>query len=161
MSFWKWDKKSRYELEAEHIKANTKIIRTFHQRFSLAAKCGITVFALLAFYLFWMRQGLFGVLVIVVVVGMIERVVHTEYRFLSYEDKLFLVIDHGRFSMNKFIPINEIIKCTVMKTTFGLSHYILVQYGIDKMTSVQPQNDDDFLGELKNLQEKIDNEIEP
>lgn len=128
--------------------------RTFHQKFTLASKCGITIFTLLAFYLFMVKEGLLGVLVIIVVVGMIERVLHTEYRFEKDKDGEWLVIDKGRFSRNKVLKIDEIVKCTSMKTVLGLSHYLLIQEGVSRFYSVQPQNDSEFIAELKKRQEK-------
>ena len=95
-----------------------------------------------------------GVLVIIVVVGMIERVLHTEYRFEKDEDGEWLVIDKGRFSRNKVLKIDEIVKCTSMKTVLGLSHYLLIQEGVSRFYSVQPQNDSEFIAELKKRQEK-------
>lgn len=132
--------------------------RTFHQKFSLASKCGITVFTLLAAWFFWNRQAVLGILVAIIVIGMIERVLHTAYIFRRVkpvdldEEKEFLVIDQGRFSRNKNIPLDRVIKVTPVKTAFGLSHYLLIEYGNNNMASVQPEDDESFLRELEKRQ---------
>ena len=126
--------------------------KLFHQRFTLSSKCGITLFTLLAFYLFWNKMAIFGACVAVAIVVMIERVIHTTYSFESGEDDDILVIDRGRFSKKVTIVVNEIIKCTRMKTPFGMSHYLLIEYGAGHLVSVQPENEDVFIAELKRRQ---------
>ncbi len=48
--------------------------RTFHKRFSVPAKCGVAVFALLTGYFFWVKVAIIGILLAIVIVGMIERI---------------------------------------------------------------------------------------
>lgn len=130
--------------------------RIFHQRFTLASKCGIMIFTLLAFYFFWMRSTInacLGLIVMIVLVVMIERVIHTTYTLTSDGN---LIISRGRFSRPLTIPVNEIIKVSVMNTSMKLSHFILVEYGAGHLTSVQPEDDEAFLEELKKCQQKID-----
>ncbi|HRN16549.1 MAG TPA: PH domain-containing protein [Xylanibacter oryzae] len=131
--------------------------RLFHQRFTLASKCGITILTLLAGYLLWMRSAanaLLGFVVVIILVVIIERVIHTVYIFTSAGN---LVIDHGRFARKITIPVNEIIKSTVVNTPMGLSHYILLEYGAEHFVSVQPENNEAFIEELRERQAKIDN----
>ena len=92
--------------------------RLFHQRFTLSYKCGIIVFSLLAFYLFWIKMTIVALLVIIVIVVIIERVIHTTYSFMAEEDSDVLVIDKGRFSSKKVIRVNDIVKCIPMKNCF-------------------------------------------
>ncbi len=132
--------------------------RTFHQRFTIAAKSGITVFTLLSFWFFWNRQAAIGILVAIIVVGMVERVLNTTYTFRRIkpidmdEEKEFLIINKGRFSANRNIPVDMIKKVTSMKTAFGLSHYLLIEYGNNNMEGVLPEDDDAFMRELKKRQ---------
>lgn len=128
--------------------------RTFHQQFTMANKCGITVFSLLAFYLLWQKAALTGLFVAVIVVLMIERMIHTTYTFTVSERSEVLRIDHGRFSRPTVIAVNEIVRCTLMKTAFGLSHYLLIEYGGRRMVSVTPDNSEAFIAELKKRQEQ-------
>lgn len=128
--------------------------RTFHQQFTMANKCGITVFSLLAFYLLWQKAVLTGLFVAVIVVLMIERMIHTTYTFTVSERSEVLRIDRGRFSRPTVIAVNEIVRCTLMKTAFGLSHYLLIEYGERRMVSVTPDNSEAFIAELKKRQEQ-------
>lgn len=128
--------------------------RLFHQRFTLSSKCGITVFSLLAFYLFWMKMAILAVVVAIIIVVMIERVIHTTYCFTATEEGDVLVIDRGRFSRKTVIRVGDIVKCTPMKTSFGLSRYLLIEYGAGHLTSVQPESDASFVAELKKRQMK-------
>ena len=133
--------------------------RLFHQRFTLASKCGITILTLLAGYLLWVRSAantLLGFVVVIILVVIIERVIHTVYIFTSAGN---LVINHGRFTRKKTIPVNEIIKVTVVNTPMGFSHYILLEYGAEHFVSVQPENYEAFIEELKMRQAKIDNSL--
>ena len=41
--------------------------RTFHKRFSVPAKCGVAVFALLTGYFFWVKVAIIGILLAIVI----------------------------------------------------------------------------------------------
>ncbi len=99
---------------------------------------------------------LLGFVVVIILVVIIERVIHTVYIFTSAGN---LVINHGRFTRKKTIPVNEIIKVTVVNTPMGFSHYILLEYGAEHFVSVQPENYEAFIEELKMRQAKIDNSL--
>lgn len=131
--------------------------RIFHQRFTIAAKSGITILTLLAFWFFLQRQAIVGLLLVILLVVMIERVVHTRYIFShdssgfdsGKEEKNVLIIDKGRFSHPLIIFFEDIKKVNMMSTAFHLSHYILIEYGDGKMASFQPEDEEAFLSELK------------
>ena len=127
--------------------------RTFHQRVSPASACGILAFALLALYMFWTKNALVGCLLAAVVVLMIERVVHTTYVFRrNDEEEEMLYIDNGRFSKTRQIRVNDIVSCRKMSTGFGLSQYVLLQCGHKRLVSVQPDNADAFIDEIRKRQ---------
>ena len=127
--------------------------RTFHQRLSPASVCGILAFALLALYMFWTNSALVGCLLAAVVVLMIERVVHTTYVFRRNDgDEEMLYIDNGRFSKTRQIRVNDIVSCRRMSTGFGLSQYVLLQCGHKRLVSVQPDNADAFIDEIRKRQ---------
>lgn len=128
--------------------------RIFHQQFTMANKCGITLFSLLACYLFWHKAALPGMFVAVIVVLMIERMIHTTYTFTASDRGEVLRINRGRFSKPMTIAVDEIIRCTRMKTAFGLSHYLLIEYGARRIMSVTPDNSEAFIAELKKRQEQ-------
>lgn len=130
--------------------------RIFHQRFTIAAKSGITILTLLAFWFFLQRQAVVGLLLVILLVVMIERVVHTRYIFREIpfdsqdnEKQNVLTIDKGRFSHPLDIPLESIKNVNIMSTTFHLSHYILIKYGEGKIVSFQPEDEQAFLSELK------------
>lgn len=127
--------------------------RTFHQRVSPASACGILAFALLALYMFWTKNALVGCLLAAVVVLMIERVVHTTYVFRRNDgEEEMLYIDNGRFSKTRQIRVNDIVSCRKMSTGFGLSQYVLLQCGHKRLVSVQPDNADAFIDEIRKRQ---------
>lgn len=123
--------------------------RVFHQRFTLIAKCSIALFSLLAAYFFWIKSALIGTTILMVVVGIIERVVHSSYTFVATDQGEVLTINRGRFSKNIVIRVDDIIKCTRMTTVFGIHSYLLLEYGVRHFVSIQPDSDDRFMEELK------------
>ncbi len=132
--------------------------RTFHKRITIPAACGIALFSILAFYFFCVKMAIVGLLLVIIVVGMIERSTHTLYTFhrvkpVNMDDEMeFLSIDLGRFSSKKHIALRDILQVNIMKTAFGMDHYILITLVDGKMESVQPANEEHFLEELKKRQ---------
>ena len=126
--------------------------RTFHQRLSPATSCGILAFGLLALYMFWIKSVLAGCLLATVVIVIIERIVHTTYVFSNDGEEEMLYIDNGRFSKTRQIRVNDIVLCRKMSTGFGLSQYVLLQCGHKRLVSVQPDNADAFIAEVKKRQ---------
>lgn len=124
-------------------------MRTFHQRFSLASKIAVLLATSLTFYLFWNKMFIFGVIVAFAVVVMVERVSHSSYSFVEKEGEQWLVVNHGRFSKTKTIRIAEVLKLTPMKTSFGMSHYLLMLYGNNHLMSLQPADEQSFCKELQ------------
>ena len=78
--------------------------RTFHRRFTVGAKSGIALFSLLALYFFWTKTAVIGLLLLIVVVGMIERVIHTTYTFRRVKpiDSFWLSTKGGFRPMSTF-----------------------------------------------------------
>lgn len=133
--------------------------RVFHQRLTLGFKCGLALFTMLVVYLFWIKQAIFGLLVVIIIVGMIERVLHTTYTFacvkpIDRDEKMeFLLIDKGRFSRSQSVPLRDVVQCKVMHTNFGLSHYLLIEYGAHHLVAVQPKDEQAFVEELTKRQQ--------
>lgn len=129
--------------------------RIYHQRFSLASKISITIMTLLAVYLFWIKSSVdivLGAIVVVILVFMIERVIHTKYTLT--ED--VLMIDGGRFFRSRSIPLGEIVKLSSMKSRYGFTHYILIEYGAGKAVSVMPEDEKAFVNEINRRMVKDD-----
>ncbi|MGI6223888.1 MAG: PH domain-containing protein [Prevotella sp.] len=119
--------------------------RTFQRNFTLQAKLGLIVFLVLTVYFFWQREVLPGVAMALIVVATMEHVLHSAYIFDGDE----LIIYKGRFSRIKRIPIIEITNCRRMRTTFGIVHYLLLEYGAGHVEDVEPALEDEFIKELK------------
>ena len=116
--------------------------RTFHRHLSIAGVCGIIVFSILAFFLFWSKSPIAGLVLVLVVVLMTERMLHTSYIFTQERGEQLLVIDRGRLARR------EVVKVTPMKRLGGLSRFVMVVYGSDRMVAVEPENEDAFCKEL-------------
>ena len=115
--------------------------RTFQHRFTLGAKSGIIILSLLAFYLFWRKGILAALIVVVALVAVIERVLHSWY--IVRDDDMF--IHRGRFLHDIRVPLSSIRAIRPMTTTWGLVHYLLIEYGDGKLTSAEPHDKDSFL----------------
>lgn len=132
--------------------------RTFHKRFTVTAKVGIVIFAVLAGYFFWVKTAIVGILVAIVIVGMIERILNTSYTFrrvkpIDRDDEMeYLIVNEGRFSGNKNVPVCDIIRVERMKSFFGFDHYLLIEYGAHHIVSVQPDNEEAFEKEVEKRQ---------
>ena len=132
--------------------------RTFHKRITLVAKCGIVFFAILAGYFFWIKTAIVAVFLAIVIVGMIERVLHTTYTFqrikpIDRDDEMeYLIINEGRFSSKKNVPICDIVKVERAKTLLGLDHCLVIEYGMHHLVVVQPDNEEAFKKEIEKRQ---------
>lgn len=145
MSFWKWDKKSRMTIEAEHARRDTHVLQTFGQRFTTMSKCAITAITLVTFYLFWIKQGIAGVFAIIILIGMIERTLKTRYTLAEYEGSHYLIIDRGRFSWQKVIKTDDIGSCTIQKGMGGLDSAVVIEYADNHTVKVRPDNEQRFI----------------
>jgi hypothetical protein len=120
------------------------MIRTFHHRFTLGAKCGIILCSALAFYLFWFKAVVLALIVSIVVVLMVERVLHSEY----VVGEGLLTICRGRFARKQTVALDTIASCKRMRTNFGLSSYLLIETLAGRIYMVQPENEEAFLKAL-------------
>ena len=87
-----------------------------------------------------------------VVVLMIERIIHTVY-VLTSDGRL--IISRGRFSRSLSVPVNEIIRMRVVRPGPLGVRYILIEYGAGHETTVQPVNEEAFMREVRDRQERI------
>ncbi len=132
--------------------------RTFHKRFTLTARLGVAVFAFLAGYFFWVKMAIIGIFLAIVIVGMIERILNTTYTFkkvkpIDRDDEMeYLIINEGRFSSNKNVPVCDIIDVHPVKTFMGLDRCVVIEYGHKNMVAVQPDNEEAFEKEIKKRQ---------
>ncbi len=120
--------------------------RTFHHRITVGAVCGIVLLLILAVYAFWVKSVILGLFLVLALVLVSEKSLHTRYIFHDKE----LIIYNGRLSKSKHIPLAAIHSCKPLTTVFGLVHYLLLGYGDSKMVSVQPDNELAFVDVLRN-----------
>lgn len=132
--------------------------RTFHKRFNTTARVGVVVFALLAGYFFWVKMAIIGIFVAIIIVGMIERILNTTYTFkkvkpIDRDDEMeYLIINEGRFSSNRNVPVCDIISVHTAKTFLGLDHCLVIEYGHHNMITVLPDNEEAFEKEISKRQ---------
>ena len=132
--------------------------RTFHKRLTLPAKCGMGVFGALALYFFWIKLAIIAIFVVIVIVGMMERILHTSYTFkrvkpIDREEEMeFLVIDEGRFASNKNVPVCDIVEMYRAKTFCGLDWCLVIEYGHGNIVTVVPDNEEAFVKEIRKRQ---------
>ena len=132
--------------------------RTFHKRFTLTARIGVAVFAILTLYFFWVKLAIIGIFVAIIIVGMIERILNTTYTFKMVkpidldEEMEYLIINEGRFSSNRNVPVCDITSVHTAKTFLGLDHCLVIEYGHHNMVTVQPDNEEAFEKEISKRQ---------
>lgn len=132
--------------------------RTFHKRFNTTARVGVVVFALLAGYFFWVKMAIIGIFVAIIIVGMIERILNTTYTFkkvkpIDRDDEMeYLIINEGRFSSNRNVPVCDITNVYTTKTFLGLDHCVVIEYGHHNMVTVQPDKEEAFEKEISKRQ---------
>lgn len=100
---------------------------------------------LLVFYCFWVKSFFTGLLLVVAIVVAIERALHSDY--VLGDGKL--VINKGRFAKRQEIALSDIRACRPMTTNFGLGHYLLIEYGDNRLVGVEPQNEQSFVVQLR------------
>ena len=127
--------------------------RTFHYRVSLLNYVAIAVVAAAALCMFWHRSAagaVAGLALMMAVVLMVERIIHTAYVFT---DDGLLVVSKGRFLRPVSIRVGDIIEVKRMRMSVLPQGYVLIRYGAGHELSVQPANEDAFINEIRRRQE--------
>lgn len=130
--------------------------RTFHYRVSLLNYVAIAVVAAAALCMFWHRSAagaVAGLALMMAVVLMVERIVHTAYVFTA--DGM-LVISKGRFSRRVAIRITDIVSVEGVRAGVLGVRYVLIRYGAGREVSVQPAGEEAFVGEITRRQELME-----
>ena len=110
----------------------------------------------LALYFFWVKLAIIGIFVAIIIVGMIERILNTTYTFKMVkpidldEEMEYLIINEGRFSSNRNVPLCDVTDVHIVKTFFGLDHCVVIEYGHKNIVTVQPDNEEAFMERIKN-----------
>ena len=130
--------------------------RTFHYRVSLLNYVAIAVVAAAALCMFWHRSAagaVAGLALMMAVVLMVERIVHTAYVFTA--DGM-LIISKGRFSRRVAIRITDIVSVERVRAGVLGVRYVLIRYGAGREVSVQPAGEEVFVGEITRRQELME-----
>ena len=130
--------------------------RTFHYRVSLLNYVAIVVVAAAALCMFWHRSAagaVAGLALMMAVVLMVERIVHTAYVFTA--DGM-LIISKGRFSRRVAIRITDIVSVERVRAGVLGVRYVLIRYGAGREVSVQPAGEEAFVGEITRRQELME-----
>lgn len=130
--------------------------RTFHYRVSLLNYVAIVVVAAAALCMFWHRSAagaVAGLALMMAVVLMVERIVHTAYVFTA--DGM-LIIGKGRFSRRVAIRITDIVSVERVRACVLGVRYVLIRYGAGREVSVQPAGEEAFVGEITRRQELME-----
>lgn len=128
--------------------------RTFHYRVSLVNYLAVFIVAAAALFFFWNRSianAVVGFLLLMAVLMMVERIIHTMYVFTA--DGM-LVIDRGRFSRSIAIPVSDIIKVGIVRPALLPVRFVTIEYGAGRVVTVQPVNEEAFVDEIKRRQEE-------
>ena len=123
--------------------------RIFHARISFYMYLLIALVAAVAFYLLWNRMPIGGALMLLLLIVVIERVIHTTYT-ITTDGRL--VVSYGRFQKPVEMPVNSIQRVEKLRS-LRLGHHCLVEYLLicydeHKHVAVMPVKEDEFLETL-------------
>ena len=120
--------------------------RIFHARIAWYQYFLLVVLTVNVVGALWCKYILPAVLLILMLIVVIERIIHTVY---TVTPDGILEISTGRFIRKKVIPISEITairKCHSMKFgRFSVTEYVLIEYGKGKFVSVMPVKEREFV----------------
>ena len=118
--------------------------RIFHARITWGLVVAMLSDAVVTIWAFWIKQALLGIIFLMMLIVLIERAIHTTYT-LTTDGKL--IIYNGRFMKGKEIDLKDIHK--VERFSNWLTHGVVVHYGEDRFVPLQPVNEEEFLKQLK------------
>lgn len=145
-----WQRSSYYPYYSLNIIRMTN--RTFQHRVTIVGVAVPIIMAILAMYFLWHRTAvhlIIGFGMIVVIVMMLERLLHTCY--LLEGDQLTIV--RGRFVKKELVPLKDITRITKIRRRWLCLDYLLIAYGAGHETEVEPANEEAFLKEIKRRQD--------
>lgn len=135
--------------------AGVMINRTFHYRVSFLNYAAIIVVAVAALCAFWHKSAVnavVGLALMIVVVLMVERIVHTAYT-LTADGRLR--VSKGRFSLRVEIRLADIVSVETVHGRLLPVRYVLVRYGAGHELAVQPASEEAFIEEIRKRQKAL------
>lgn len=136
--------------------AGVMINRTFHYRVTFLNYVAIIVVAVAALCAFWHKSAanaVVGLALMIAVVLMVERIVHTAYT-LTADGRLR--VSKGRFSRRVEIRLTDIVSVETVHGRLLPVRYVLVRYGAGHELAVQPANEEAFIEEIRKRQEALE-----
>lgn len=121
--------------------------RTFKHRITIGTLVMPIILMILTFRILWvpsLSHFMIALILLVVIVLMMERLLHTEYIF----DDSRLMVNRGRFRRGVEIDLSEISDARVMRHRILPVRFILIEYGQHQI-GVQPVNETGFLQEIE------------
>lgn len=123
--------------------------RIFHARIHFAMYILITLLTIGACLAFWYKMAVYGTVMLLFLIVVIERIIHTTYTITTGNE---LIVYYGRFMRKRIIPIKSvrrIEKCRHLRLRrHCLLSYLLIVYDNEKYISVMPVKEDEFLETL-------------
>lgn len=132
--------------------ATQNMNRTFHYKASFLNYAVIIVTAVCALFVLWDRSAanaVVGVALMIAVVLMVERIIHTSYIFT---DDGLLVVSKGRFSHVLSVRVSDIVSAEIVCAGVLPVKYVLLKYGAGHEISLQPVNGEAFISEIRRRQ---------
>lgn len=134
--------------------------RTFQHKISIQAIAAVVLLAACALMLFLNRTGitpLLGMVLLVIGAAAVDRTVHTEY-IMTSDNKL--VISRGRIAKPIVVNIEDIVAVRPVRGLLFVASHIVIEYGAEHFTSVQPADSEGFVKELKRRLQQSESTIE-
>lgn len=131
--------------------------RTFHARIAPGQYLCLLLVAFVAIYGFWQRQPFIGIVPLLLLVLMVERLIHTTYTVTSQGT---LQIYYGRFARMRTIHLEQVTsmrRVSVLRVgRFSLMHYVLLSYGAGQSVALMPVKEQEFMDFLARKQDFVD-----
>lgn len=121
---------------------------TFRRKLTFTSFAGIAVPAVAALWLL-PQSGTAGVAAALFAAIASVRVLRTTY---TLTDNGLLVIRRGWMSRTQTVRVSDIVRAEKAGGGIRLTGYILIEYGAERLLSIQPDKADDFLAELRKRQ---------
>lgn len=133
--------------------------RTFHTRIIWYQYAYLILIGLLAFWMLWIKAIIPAALLMLLIVFLIERFIHTTYTITTNND---LVLYMGRFGKTRTIKLEKIISAEKRQSHLGRftnTSFVLIQYGANKYVSVLPVKEREFIDLLEKRINQLNNQI--
>lgn len=123
--------------------------RIFHARISRLNYLYLFILGGVSFFMLWEKHIIVAVVVMLFLVVMIERVIHTTYTITT---EGMLLISFGRFAKVKSIPLSSITHIERIETmkigSFHLTSYLLINHA-GGHTALMPVKEEEFIARLQ------------